>query len=455
MASERAKPAHAPQPPLARAGGSSRGRTGVGGGARSEVWVCGHQTLPLYVQRIEGGPFRPEFVAWVSPSGVLAASPAPPEELEQAVLRLLRHVLEHPLVGRRRRPSSVRVSDAGLVPLIEKALGSGVEIRVGATPEIGALVDQFINHLDKESPAPDADPWVGDGLDPEWVRGFFTTAAALYRAAPWKVVSDNATLFAVDAPALALKNACLSVVGGTGADHGFLLFDTVADYRAMRQKVMAIEGGGSPREVPWVPLFSVSFEPASEMPATTHAVIAQQNWPVAGPKAYPMLLLVEPDDAMRPPTGDDLVRAWALSEALRRLTRDHRGRLAGGAESPLCETYVLEGVPGHPEVTLTLPHPDDKKAPPRRKNAPKTAKTAKATKERATAKATTERATAKAAKTAKTARARATAKVAKASKAAAKATAVRATATAAMAAKTAKVVKTAKGAGVKRLGGGR
>lgn len=432
MASERAKPAHAPPPPSARAGSSSRGRTGVGGGARSEVWVCGHQTLPLYVQRIEGGPFRPEFVAWVSPSGVLAASPAPPEELEQAVLGLLRHVLEHPLVGRRRRPSSVRVSDAGLVPLIERALGSGVEIRVGPTPEIGALVDQFINHLDKESPAPDADPWVGDGLDPEWVRGFFTTAAALYRAAPWKVVPDDAMLFAVDAPALALKNACLSIVGGTGVDHGFLLFDTVSDYRAMRQKVMAIEGGGSPQEVPWVPLFSVSFEPASEMPATTHAVIAQQNWPVAGPKAYPMLLLVEPDDAMRPPTGDDLVRAWALSEALRRLARDHRGRLAGGGGSPLRKTYVLEGVPGRPEVTLTLPHPDNKKAPPLRKNAPKVAKAAKAAKAAATRPA------------AKAARGRATAKVAKTSKTTAKATA-----------KAAKVVKPAKGAGVKRLGGGR
>src|SRR5262245_48916382 len=127
MASERAKPAHAPRSPGARA--APRGRPGGGGGAAlSEAWVCGHQTLPLYVQRIEGGPFRPEFVAWVSPSGVLAASPAPPDEIEQAVLGLLRHVLEHPLVGRRRRPASVRVSDAGLVPAIEKALGPGVEV---------------------------------------------------------------------------------------------------------------------------------------------------------------------------------------------------------------------------------------------------------------------------------------------------------------------------------------
>ncbi|HEU4410145.1 MAG TPA: hypothetical protein VFS43_33125 [Polyangiaceae bacterium] len=371
MSSARAKPASAPQSPAPGPGGAPRGASG--GGPANEAWVCGHRTLPLYVQRIEGGAFRPEFVAWVSPSGVLAASPAPPDEIEKAVLGLLKHVLAHPLISKTRRPVSVRVNDGGLVSAIAEALGPEVRVRVGPTPEIDALVDQLVNRLDLEGPLPDADPWVDDGLDPDEVRGFFAAAADLYRAAPWQAVPDDATLFAVDAPSLGLAGACLSVVGGAGIDFGFLLFDSVADYETMRRRVTAAEEGEAP-EGPGVALFSVNFEPGAEVPKATRAAVAERGWPLAGPEAYPRLSLVDADDAARPPTSEDLARAWALAEALGRLTREHHARLAEGAGPTLRATYALEGVPGRPEVTLTLPHPDDARARGRAEGAAKGAK---------------------------------------------------------------------------------
>jgi hypothetical protein len=363
MASPRTKPpAPAAPKPGSKPGSKPRLRGLAGGsGTAGEEWVCGHRTLPLYVQQEGGGSFRPEFVIWASPSGVLAASPAHPDEVERALLGLLDQALAHPLAGKSRRPSVVHVSDPRLAPALAKALGDGVRIEVGPTPELDTLTAHFLSHLDRAEPAPEREPWVDDGLDPARVRGFFEAAAALYRAAPWKAVPDDSTLFAVDAPALGLRGACASIMGGGGVEFGFLLFDSVADYEAMRQMGVSLAEGESPLG-PGVSLSSVSFEPGAAMPKATRAAIARHAWPVAGPKAYPLLLLVDADNVPRPPTPDDLARTHAVCEALARLTRAHRRRLADDLDTPLRATYALETLPGRPEVTLTLPHPDDEAA---------------------------------------------------------------------------------------------
>jgi hypothetical protein len=338
--------------------------------------VAGHQTLPLYVQQGEGS-FRPELAAWISPLGVLAASPAHPDEVEPTLLGLLEQATFQPLVGGPGRPAAVRVSDPRLALSIAKALGPDVAVRVAPTPELEALALHFVNHLDEEDPAPERLPWVDDGLDPALVRGFFEAAAALYRAAPWTVVPGEWSLLAVDAPALSLEGACLSIIGGAGEELGFLLFDSVAGFETMRQAGLRYDEESAPLTGPGASIFSVSFETGSQLPKPTRTSITRQGLPVANAKAYPLLLLIDPDNVSRPPTDDDVVRGWALCEALARLTTEHPKRLASERGAPLRQTYAVDGPPGRPTLTLTLPHPDDEATSARRESKPAVRETAR------------------------------------------------------------------------------
>ncbi len=304
------------------------------------TWTGGWVSSTTYAYDPE--PYRPDVVLWLHRGKVLASAVVHPEAREAALARCLREAL----ATAKAPPSSVRVCDASVTPIVRAALGAAVPVRVVAkSPDLEAAAEPLLPPYDEDLD----DSYLARGrIAPALVGQFFAAAAALFRAAPWSMVPDDSVLFAFDAPLLDIHAAAVAVVGQRGVERGVLLFESVNEYLAFQRASMSDDDDGDQG----ADLFAISFaEAASE---ARLAEVAAHGWELVAPGlgafGVPMLDIVDRDGVRRPLTPRDLQIAVTLARTVTQMVAQHGARLAASA-GPAVATR------DRANATLTLPHP--------------------------------------------------------------------------------------------------
>ena len=128
--------------------------------------------------------------------------------------------------------------------------------------------------------------YLGDGeIPPEAVAELFSVAELLFRAAPWRHLLDQ-QIVQVDIPAYDIDDACLSIIGAAGETFGLLLFRSIEDFQRFALTMRHPADGKAA-------LRSVSFDRKKDLPPKMLREIERHRWPVAGPKAYPVLISLD------------------------------------------------------------------------------------------------------------------------------------------------------------------
>ncbi|MBI4932493.1 MAG: SEC-C domain-containing protein [Actinobacteria bacterium] len=190
----------------------------------------------------------------------------------------------------------------------------------------------------------------------ETVTAFFEVAAGLYRVAPWKLAWDSQVL-ALDVPAYGVQQACLSIIGRLGESLGFLLFESFEKYRAFQAMAKQHDESGRSPENLGTSLLSLDFDRGADIPPTMRKEIAAHGWEVAGPEAYPRVLLTEPDVLARPLTDRDVRLVTVAAAAVTAFVKQHEDVFE--AWSPVPRSHEVAVKIGTEQVTarVTAPHP--------------------------------------------------------------------------------------------------
>lgn len=314
-------------------------------------WVGGLVSLPGHVTG-EGEPFRPEALFWIGAEGaVFGTEMGKPGELLGMACESLQRAIEQPTVGRARAPARVRVAS----PALADALRAGhpsIEIVCAPTPEIDAVVAMLKEKMDEG--AEDRVTHLSPGVGPDAIASLFRAAAGLFRAAPWKVVPSDESLLSVTIEALELHDAALCVVGQMGQSLGLILFSDLEDFEAYLAMADAIDLGEEPALPPHLAL---NFERGAELASGLRKEIAEHHWEVAGPEAYPWLVAVGEDRAVRPPTLKEVSIAEAIALALPEVLAEPRAlRSSWSGGAPFSRSVTVRAHAGELEVILRAPY---------------------------------------------------------------------------------------------------
>ena len=282
---------------------------------RCGEWVGALVTLPTFITG-EGEPYRPAAVMWIEPeTGLIIDSQlVHPDEALRLAAPLFEQATRAPHVGQPRVPRRVRVATAELAQAL-RAHVTGVEIVVAPTPEIEPVLASLTEHL-KQPSEDDAGTYLGPEITADEVGRMFQAMARLYRLQPWRVFPADG-LAAVTCERLAIDDGAICVVGQSGDSFGFLMCRTNDDMRTWIDAAKRRE----PDRVPGHMM--VSYDSRTELtPALLHE-IKTHAWEVAGPHAYPSIIIMEPELFRRGPTRTELVGLTEIVDSLAELLEHH------------------------------------------------------------------------------------------------------------------------------------
>lgn len=189
----------------------------------------------------------------------------------------------------------------GLDRAAESLLGA-----LGAPAEIAAA----------SSMAPTWRAWrLGDAL----TAALFHAAADYFRAAPWRHLANEQYLVA-ELPRGAAWTAV--VLGNGGREFGLVLYSSPADLARQLDAPDERRALAALRQ----PMLGLLFADRAELPPPMRKEILAAGWEVAGPNAYPMLMLRNtPGGGVTPAQAEDLI---ALLAVVSRFAAEHRATLA-------------------------------------------------------------------------------------------------------------------------------
>jgi hypothetical protein len=180
--------------------------------------------------------------------------------------------------------------------------------------------------------------YLAGDVPPEVIGAFFEAAAALYRAAPWKVVTEDQVV-RIDIGRLGIEGRCLSVIGSVGESLGLLLFPSLDDFDDF------IGGGGSG-------LLSLSFGPKKMLPPSMIEEINEYTWRVAAPRAYPSALSIDAKREALQITERDYEVLTASAAAFTLFFERHRKMFKAVETETVREPFDHHGL----EVVITAPY---------------------------------------------------------------------------------------------------
>ncbi len=329
-------------------------------GRAAATWIGGRVPTTLMFEGPE--PFRGEAVLWFDAANdkLLAGDIVSPDAPASVLGDSLRMAMaENPGAG----PVRVRVASEADVAQVLAVL-PGVQIEIGPTPELELLADLLSEQTNEDF---DEAPGylLGGALAATDMARFFELMAELWKAAPWRFFEDTQVL-ELDAPALGVTGACVSVMGSANPMYGVEVFESYEDFEqfySLIEDAPDDDAGDDEYEdteddEPWdlsVPSVGLVFTRADELHDEMRREVAEHGWVVAGAEAYPLLLTVERDGLLRPATPRDLQLACAVASALAALVREHARELRAGSLSELATGVVLD-MPTPIEAAIRFPH---------------------------------------------------------------------------------------------------
>jgi hypothetical protein len=301
---------------------------------------------------MDPAPERPDLILWMdAESGLIVGmrldrAPLGPHD----VAACLEHAISQPMAPVPvPPPTAIRVPDAATAAAVRSRLGTGVPVRVGPVPELDAALADMRQAF-AQAGGVERSYLEAGSVSADATAGMFHAAAALWRVAPWRFVSDDQVL-AVDVPALDVSGACLSVMGGLGESFGFVLFESFAGY----ERFVDAQAGETPDMSGM--MLSLAFERRRDLTETMRREIAEHQWPVAGARAHPVVLGMDADGVPRPTTERDTKLGAACAEALAEFAVRHRRAFENEGAAPVREELHVPSAGPTTTVRLTYPHP--------------------------------------------------------------------------------------------------
>lgn len=332
----------------------------VGSQTSETEWVGGLVQVPAYATG-DGAAYRPEALFYLDSTGaVCAAQVGKPGELLSLAAEILQETIAKSKLEGTLAPTHVRVASAPLAAVLRDALPR-IEVVCAETPEVDALLEQM-----REQFAQDAvleQTYLAEDADVAGMSALFEAAAALYRAEPWQsALADHAYVF-VTIKELELNGAVLALTGQRGHSPGLVLLASLAHYSLYCAALPQLARGDRPvlpRQL------ALNFERGAELSPSQRKEIVTHHWEVAGPDAYPWLVVLDEDLIARSPTPREISIAEALARALCLLVDEYdaeldaaaRGETAFSCELPVTTRFgelvvVLEA----PQALMSAPEP--------------------------------------------------------------------------------------------------
>ncbi|MGZ5445848.1 MAG: YecA family protein [Thermoanaerobaculia bacterium] len=267
----------------------------------------------------------------------------------------LQETMAAPAEGPRRKPARIRVPNAELAESLRAAVGKEIEIGVAPVPELDELVASLAEHLQTRGEEP---AYLDGIMAPEVVGSLFTAAARLFALAPWRHVAEDQVL-RVDIPSLDIDGAALCIIGGTGQDFGILLFRSLRDYEEFSITADGVNRNpAAPAVVTQWSLLSLSFNRKRDTPPRMLEEIAHHRWPVAGSKAYPLVMAIASDATPTVFTERDYRIMTVCARAFIDFLTKHRSMFAEEHPEIIREAFTTEA---DVTVTLTAPYAQPRK----------------------------------------------------------------------------------------------
>ena len=194
--------------------------------------------------------------------------------------------------------------------------------------------------------------WLQGGrIRSDTVEELFGVARMLHVLAPWKVAHDGQVL-RMDIPALGVDGACLSIIGKMGINTGVIIFPSLAGYLAfLAAAEESLKGSTDPHpDTGWL---SLTYEPEEDLPAKVRHEIREHAWPLAGPRACPVVERVDPEGRPLILQEEDLHIVTACARSLGAFFIKHAGIFKGPNPEPVCESFFDEN---DLEVRITAPY---------------------------------------------------------------------------------------------------
>ncbi len=314
-------------------------------------WIGGVGTIPAFVTG-EGEPYRPEALFWLSADGaILGSTAAKPGELLPIACDFLESTIDRPMLGRPHAPTRVRVASPALADALREGR-PGLEVVCAPTPEFDEMFSRLQENMYEQGEADYS--YLSPEISADAIASFFEAAAELYRAKPWDVVPDDQCLFSVTIEQLGVRDAALSVIGQMEESFGFVLFSSLDDFEAYVDAGEMVEGGYEPE----LPAHSgLSFELGADLAPELRKEIAEHQWEVAAPEAYPWLIVVEEDLLTRPPTAEEVTINEAIARALIAVVGEKKTlHTAWGGGEPVSFSLSAGTHQGEIKVILSAPY---------------------------------------------------------------------------------------------------
>jgi len=264
------------------------------------------------------------------------------------VLKALADAMLHPAPGggKRSRPSRIMVDDADLVGQLAPLLAE-IEVRCeyhSGSAMVANALRGLTAHMNPERPRVSL---IGvRGITVPLMAEYYAAAADFYALAPWRWLDNLMPIefhYPADGPA-----RYTVLMGGGGESYGLAFYRSLDDLRlqfSTRDPEQALRKMTS---------LSVTYDDPTFMAFEDLDTIDAHNWPIAGPKAYPLMMKVTPRSGFVTATLDEVITAAA---ALRAVPGFVTGNLQADKRIPLAAdtTAALADIHGGQQIRLCYP----------------------------------------------------------------------------------------------------
>lgn len=301
---------------------------------------------PTLVRGNDGELFRPFVPIWMeAESGLIHTEGMQPpgEDPFRKSLETLKGLIEK-YFHIQGCPNRLEVADPELAAHLKQRLEAiGIKVQMkDRLPQLDAVMKDMVKTLGGEPSGPPSLLQL-PGVTLEKVEAFAQAAKAFYLAAPWRYLSDT-DLIVIESPKPPRGMACLVVLGAGRNTYGIGLYESKATFNRFLQK--GIEGDFDATMAKG--LTQVTFDSLEELPESDAMLWIEEKLPVAGKKAYPLVMKHHGKDNVARPDKDELSFLEAVLLALSTSTENEidSGRWEKKVETLNCDVPVALSIPG-------------------------------------------------------------------------------------------------------------
>ncbi|HET6233303.1 MAG TPA: SEC-C domain-containing protein, partial [Longimicrobiaceae bacterium] len=187
-------------------------------------------------------------------------------------------------------PERVLVRDPETAAALQAELsGRGIRVEAGLPPEMDEALDGSLEHMcesDVHARVVMPGAWAETEATPAELEALHAAAADFYSAAPWTSIEDTRPLLLDFADG---SQWAASVMGGGGIETGLAIYSELDDLytlldaeNELAETFLNLAGTS----------LSVTFDPRGTLDRAMQREVAKAGWPVAGPDAYPKMIVI-------------------------------------------------------------------------------------------------------------------------------------------------------------------